>query len=353
MKRIGASLTLALLLTACIPPSAERPGRQSAPTPAPRIEPDMASIEATPQVWEAHPAAGDVIDVAGGTYTVQQGDTLRSVGLKTGVGYETLARANGLTPPYALPPGTQLTIPAGRYHIVKAGESGIAIARAHGVHWAEIVALNGLTEPYVIHTDQRLLLPMGLTHTPSATPHLPTEPKLDPDLESRAAAFNLDDLVSGGSEPAQDTNAKHSPREPQEHPTPQRPLAPTTPVADPGHFVGGGFNWPLNGSVVGKFGAGGGHGIDISTTPGSLVEASASGVTAFVGQIAGYGGTIILRHGDGWLTIYSHVAKVNVTRGAQVRRGQVIGVTGNEGSGRLHFEIRQHKTPIDPLKKLG
>lgn len=358
MIRRAALLALPLALSGCIPASTEHPGREhAAPTP-PRIDPDMASIDSTPQVWETNPADSSVIDVPGGTYTVQSGDTLRSIGLKTGVGWEMLAHVNALTPPYAVPPGTQLTVPAGRYHIVKAGESGIAIARAHSVHWAEIVALNGLTEPYIIHADQRLLLP-SLAGAAAATgrdagtaPTAVAQPKLDGDIASRAAAFNLDDLVSGGSEPAQPSSAR-APKPPHDSPTLQRPLPPTTPVAPPRHYVGGGFAWPVNGDVVGKFGGGGGQGIDISVPAGSQIQASATGVTAWVGSIANYGGTIILTHGDGWITLYSHVAKASVTRGAQVRRGQVIGVTGGAGSGRLHFEIRLHKSPVDPLKKLG
>ena len=205
MIRRVASLTLALVLSGCIPPSADRPDREIAKPINPRIEPDMAGIDVTPQVWEAHPAEGNVIDVPGGTYTIQPGDTLRSIGIKTGVGWETLARVNQLDPPYTPPVGTQLTIPAGRYHIVKAGESGIAIAKAHGVHWSEIVALNGLAEPYVIHTDQRLMLPAGRAEGAHSVSSAPVPTRL-PDIEARAAAFNLDDVVAGGGEPAQDLN---------------------------------------------------------------------------------------------------------------------------------------------------
>jgi len=352
VTRRVAPLILTLALSGCIPPSADRPGHETSYPITPRIEPDMAGIDTTQQVWEAHPSEGNVIDVPGGTYTVQSGDTLRSIGLKTGVGWETLARVNQLDPPYTPPVGTQLTVPAGRYHIVKAGESGIAIARAHGVHWSEIVALNGLAEPYVIHTDQRLMLPAGRAENVRMPSSAPIQ-SLSPDIEARAAAFSLDDVVTGGGEPAQDLNPPRSARAPQERPTPQRPLAPNVPVAPPHHFAGGGFSWPLNGSVVGKYGAGGGQGINIAAPSGSLILAAANGLTAFVGNVANYGGIIIVTHGDGWMTVYSHVAKVSVTRGTPVHRGQVIGITGGEGSGRLHFEIRQHKTPIDPQSKLS
>jgi murein DD-endopeptidase MepM/ murein hydrolase activator NlpD len=336
VKRLAPLLPLAL--SACIPPGAPPQSRVPAPS-APRIEPDVDTLNQERPVWEAHPAERTIIDVAGGTYTVQPGDTLHSAGLKTGVGWETLVRVNHLPPGEKLAPGMVLTVPPGRYHIVKAGESGIAIARAHGLHWSDIVTLNGLAEPYVIHTDQRLLLPANsAATTANAGP--------DTAMAARAAAFNLDDVVSGGGEPAQDAGAPPS----HEKPTPQRPLAPTTAVREPAHFSDGKFGWPLQGNVVSRFGAGGNHGIDIAAPAGSIADASASGVVAFVGQVAGYGGTVILRHGEGWLSIYSHLARISLTRGAQIRRGAALGITGGSN---LHFEIRQHRTPIDPMKKLA
>ncbi len=330
-----ALFALPLFLSACIPRSAEHPGPPYDGT-SPRIEPDLNVINQDRPVWEAHPAERTVVDVAGGSYTVQPGDSLRSAGLKTLVGWETLARANNLSPPYAVAPGTVLTVPAGKYHIVKAGESGIAIARVHGVQWADIVALNALAEPYIIHTDQRLRLPAISA----------VAPKLDSSLEARAAAFSLDDVIIGGGEPAQDAGAPPA----RDAPSARRPLAATTPVREPAHFSDGTFTWPLRGNVVNRFGVAGNRGIDIAAQPGTIVDASAGGAVAFVGQVAGYGGTIIIRHGDGWLTIYSHISKISVVRGAQVRRGSAIGITGGSN---LHFEIRQHKTPVDPMKKLG
>ena len=338
MKRAGGlcALVATLLLAGCIPTGA--PSERDGYGPPHRIEPDVSSLTPEPPVWEAHPADAATIDVAGGTYTAQPGDTLHGIGEKTGVGWEVLARANGLTPPVSLTPGQQLTIPAGHYHIVKGGESGIAIARAHGVHWTEIVALNGLADPYVIHTGQRLLLPSGMSHAEAF-------PGPQDAMEARAAAFNLDDVVQGGGEPAMDAGVKPT----RLTPSPKRPLPPTVAVAEPRHFTDGTFAWPLRGNLVARFG-GGSHGIDIAAPAGTIVDASASGVVAFVGQVAGYGGTAILRHGEGWLTIYSHIAHISVTRGETIRRGEAVGITGGPA---LHFEIRQHKVPVDPLRKLS
>ena len=124
--------------------------------------------------------------VATSTYVVQPGDTLRGIGNRTGAGSEAIARANGLTPPFAIRIGQKLTIPGGRYHLVAEGETGIAIASAYGVAWSRIVAANGLTEPFMLRRGQRLLLPGEA-------------PATAPSLEQRAAAFHIDidDVLTG------------------------------------------------------------------------------------------------------------------------------------------------------------
>jgi murein DD-endopeptidase MepM/ murein hydrolase activator NlpD len=62
-----------------------------------------------------------------------------------------------------------------------------------------------------------------------------------------------------------------------------------------------------------------------------------------------------LRHSSGFVTAYAHASEINVKRGDQVRRGQVIaksGQTGTVTSPQLHFEIRKGSSPIDPMQFL-
>jgi murein DD-endopeptidase MepM/ murein hydrolase activator NlpD len=130
-------------------------------------------------------------------------------------------------------------------------------------------------------------------------------------------------------------------------------------VAEPSRFAGR-FDWPLNGQILRRFGSlGSGQqndGINIAAAPGAPILAAADGVVAYVGtEVAVFGGLILIRHGDGWITAYGHAQDLLVTRGQAVKRGQVIGYAGATGYAaepQLHFEIRQNRKPVNPLDLL-
>ncbi len=116
-KRLA--LLAALGVAGCIPggmtPQSLEPEITEAGQPAaPPLAEPVAGSDAP--VWESRSVAPNAADVIGTTYTVQPGDTLRGIGNRTGAGSEAIAAANGLTAPYILRPGQQLTIPGGRYH---------------------------------------------------------------------------------------------------------------------------------------------------------------------------------------------------------------------------------------------
>jgi murein DD-endopeptidase MepM/ murein hydrolase activator NlpD len=283
----------------------------------------------------------DAVDVPSQRYVVVAGDTLRGIADKTGAGSEAIARANRIEWPFVVRIGQRLEIPGGRYHRVKRGESGIAIARAYGVPWHTIVDLNALEEPYILREGQRILLPSTAT-VQSMT------------LEQRAAAFkiDIDDLITGG-EPAVAEN------EPITPPSSSRPVPPNAPVVEPKAFAGR-FSWPLSGPLLRRFGPLGNgrvsEGINIAVPAGTPIRAAADGVVAYAGDaIAVFGGLILIKHGSGWITAYGHTQTILVTRGQTVRRGEIIARAGESGSvdqPQLHFEIRDKRKPVDPLKYL-
>lgn len=83
-------------------------------------------------------------------------------------------------------------------------------------------------------------------------------------------------------------------------------------------------------------------GWDLRARTGTPVLASASGRVVFAGRLDIRGNHVIIDHGYGILSGYSHLSQTNVTRGQTVSRGQVIGLSGNTGrsSGpHLHWEI--------------
>jgi murein DD-endopeptidase MepM/ murein hydrolase activator NlpD len=122
-----------------------------------------------------------------------------------------------------------------------------------------------------------------------------------------------------------------------------------------------GFTWPLKGEIVSSFGpkVGGLHndGINIAAAEGTPVKAAAAGTVAYAGDdLKGFGNLVLIRHSDGWITAYAHLATMNVTKGDEVNAAQTIGTVGQTGSvdsPQLHFELRHGKEAIDPTGKLS
>lgn len=121
-----------------------------------------------------------------------------------------------------------------------------------------------------------------------------------------------------------------------------------------------GFRWPARGRIIAAFGEANGKrntGIDIALPPGSPVKAAERGVVAYAGsELKGQGNMVMIRHTDGWVSIYAHNSELKVKRGDEVKRGQVIALSGQTGdvpSPQLHFELRKGQTPVDPVAYLA
>ncbi len=94
------------------------------------------------------------------------------------------------------------------------------------------------------------------------------------------------------------------------------------------------------------------HGIDIAAPPGTPIVAPADGVVSYVGFEAGYGKLVSIDHGYGVVTRYAHNSRIFVERGQRVSRRDVIaavGSTGRSSGPHLHYEVRIHGVPVDPM----
>lgn len=120
--------------------------------------------------------------------------------------------------------------------------------------------------------------------------------------------------------------------------------------------AGGQFLWPVKGKLLSGYGQkpDGTHndGLNIAAAKGTPVIAADSGTVAYSGnELKGFGNLLLIRHNGGWMTAYAHLDKLQVERGAKVKRGQTIGTVGQSGavdSPQLHFEVRKGSTAVDP-----
>ena len=137
-------------------------------------------------------------------------------------------------------------------------------------------------------------------------------------------------------------------------------------AGQPDPAVLGGISPPIPGATLGSpFGIrvdplGGGvgfhPGLDFDATSGTPIEAAAAGVVVMAGDCGGYGNCVVIDHGTSVATLYGHQSEVLTQVGDHVEAGQVIGLVGSTGMStgpHLHFELRVHGIPIDPLTVLG
>ena len=237
---------------------------------------------------------------AGGTYSVQSGDTLYSLGRKFNVSPFTIASLNGLSKDKTLSLGQTIKIPGGAKLAAAATQAKIKQPAAG-------------EETIDDSADQAVA---------------------DVPLAKKPGALTL--------------------------PKPQAEVAdvPAIPT-DAGPALA--MRWPVRGKVISDFGKKPSglknEGINISVPEGTSIRAAESGVVAYAGnELKGYGNLILIRHAGGYVTAYAHAKSLNVKRGDTVKRGDVIAIAGQTGavqSPQLHFEVRKGATALDPKKYLS
>ena len=99
------------------------------------------------------------------------------------------------------------------------------------------------------------------------------------------------------------------------------------------------------------------YGIDIAAKKGTMIKSSGSGIVTMAEDDLYYtGGTIIMDHGHGISTIYSHLETVLVSVGDKINKGDLIGTVGSTGRStgpHLDFRVNWFQTRLDPMSILN
>ena len=122
------------------------------------------------------------------------------------------------------------------------------------------------------------------------------------------------------------------------------------------------LSWPVKGKIISFFGpyrdekanlVNFQSGIDISAERGEPIRAVSGGYAIFSSWFKGFGNMLIIDHGHHYYTVYAHLEEVFKVKGDRIDKDEVIATVGDSGSlsgPALHFEIRHHGKPIDPLE---
>jgi septal ring factor EnvC (AmiA/AmiB activator) len=121
------------------------------------------------------------------------------------------------------------------------------------------------------------------------------------------------------------------------------------------------LNMPVTGKIVDYFGPYKNSkfnvinfrsGIVIQADRGEPIRAVFGGKIIYAGWLKGYGNMIIADHGDNYYTVYAHAEELFASKGDIVETSEVVATVGDTGSlsgPSLHFEVRHHGKPVDPL----
>jgi lipoprotein NlpD len=315
-KRCGAALLAAALsaLAGCASEPVQAPVADIRPPPAPQPVAPVAPAMAAPSAPPGH-------------YVIKQGDTLYSIALEHGANYRDVARWNDLDDPTKISVGQVIRVTPPE------GQPAVQVGAARGPAPLQARPLDGEVRASAAQGDG------GTKVTPKAL-RLPYTPE------------NLA-MLSKGEAPAATAAPPPATPKPVAVAPPAAPQPPVAAVArDPGAID---FIWPAKGGLLAKFSEPNSKGLDIAGKAGDPVVAAAAGQVLYTGTgIRGFGKLIVIRHENGFSSVYAHNREILVKEGQTVSRGQRIAELGDTDADRpkLHFEIRKGGKPVDPLRYL-
>lgn len=245
-------------------------------------------------------------------YVVEEGDTLGNIAEQFGLSLSTVLWGNKLSYNSTIHPGDELKIlPVdGVLYSVKSGDTLSRISRNYGVDTDVIMTRNNLASADRLAIGTQLLLPGGEPPSPVGI--------------SRSSA-SISSLFGAPSKTLSGDEAR-------------------------------GWVWPSDWHVITQYYGWRHTGLDVDGDYTTFSYASRGGVIIYSGWRRGYGLTVEIDHGDGYMTRYAHHSKNFVSVGDVVEAGDAIAQTGTTGRStgtHLHFEIiksGKFQNPLDYLR---
>jgi len=237
---------------------------------------------------------------------------------------------------------------AADFYTVKRGDTLYSIAQEHGVEPREVAQWNGLDDPTRLRVGQQLRLRPLAAAALAAPPVAVVEPP-----GSATAQVGSTRILGRVESRPLDTLPPLPPRAPAK-PELARMEAPARVELEKSAAPNATsqFIWPVKGKVLAEFAEPRRKGIDIDGKPGDAIVAAAPGHVTYIGSgIPGMGKLVVLKHDNGYITVYAHNRNILVKEKQAVARGQKIAELGSTDSERpkLHFQIRKGAAAVDPL----
>lgn len=283
------------------------------------------------------------------TYRVRPGDSLYAVARRHKVTLADLQRANAITDPRKVRPGTVLVIPSATL-VPRALERSTPVEQATELAPKMPPAPAPAAQPSdaAVPSYQRptIINRRGDAKSPADQRSQNDTSTLRSSADVRLAAVAGPSSSGSGNTSPEATAAARALN--------KRPAATTNQSSSQR------LKWPVHGKIIGEFGprtiGGSSDGIDIAAPVGTTVHAAGDGEVSYASdQLKSYGNLVLIRHPNGWVTTYAHNSELLVKRGDKVKRGQPIaksGMTGQVDRPMVHFEIREGRKPMDPLPLL-
>ena len=268
-------------------------------------------------------------------YAVKKGDSLWSISKKFNTSHRLIIKANAITKADELKPGKNILIPNrnGCSYTIRQGDTAAVLAKHFKVDQSRILAANRTGSR--LHAGRTIFIPdakMPMIAKESSSAQIARSSTVHPKIEKTAL-------------PEQQNESRQN----------------ETVAINKSSIT---FSWPLQGRITSGFGTRIDpfskdkrfhNGIDISAETGTPVHAASAGTVIFSGWKGGYGNLIVIKHDNGYVTVYGHNSELKKKEGETVEKGDVVSLSGMTGAvtgAHLHFEIQKYGTPLNPLRFL-